>query len=276
MDVFPYDLILAVATASATIFLGFLPITSIHPGFFARETFKAALAWGLVTLLTPPAIRHFPFLFALLCGGAWWKFSRDSAFSGKIWLSVASGAGIGLGVMLLLAVTPRAWPPGLPLFPQILLLASIYLGGAVIGLAWVSARLARNLSTNSGVTYALVQRYVAFLLNLTLARAIVLVALLVLTPNLPGHVKFTEYELPMTQTSLEKGLTEYVFHHAQDVSVSIGTLLLLGLVLILIPGLACLASRATRFSSKIEPTRYLFVLVLVAIVAEILARVRVL
>jgi hypothetical protein len=276
MDGFPFNLILTVATASATIFLGFLPTASIRSSFFARASLKAALAWGLVMLVTPPAIMHYPFFFALLCGGAWRQFSRDSAFNGKMWLCVASGLGISLGVMLLLALTPRAWPPGLPQVPQILLLASIYLGGAIIGLACVCASLAHNLSTASGVTYAVVQRYVGLLLNLILARAVVLPALLLLTPDLPGHVKVAEYELPMTKTSLGNGLTDLVFHHAQDVGVSIKTLLLLGLVVILIPGLAFLASRATRFSSKIKPTRLLIAICFFGLLAETLARLLVL
>jgi len=276
MDGFPFDLILTVATASATIFLGFLPTASIRSSFFARATLKAALAWGLVTLVTPPAIIHFPFFFALLCVGAWRKFSRDSAFSGKMWLCVASGLGISLGVMLLLALTPRAWPPGLPLVPQILLLASIYLGGAIIGLACVCASLAHNLSTDSGVSYAVVQRYVGLLLNLTLARAVVLPALLLVTPDLPGHLQFSEHVLPVTTTHLANGLTDITFDHDQDVSVSIQTLLLLGLVVILIPGVACLASRATRFSSKIKPTRLLVAICFFGLLAETLARLLVL
>ena len=76
MDGFPFDLILTVATATATIFLGFLPTASIRSSFFSRATLKAALAWGLVTLLTPPAIMHYPFFFALLCGGAWRQFPQ--------------------------------------------------------------------------------------------------------------------------------------------------------------------------------------------------------
>jgi hypothetical protein len=276
MDGFPFDLIFAVATASATIFLGFLPTRSIRSGFFARESLKAALAWILVAWVTPPRIVHFPIFFALLCGGAWWKFSRDSALSGKMWLSIASGLGISLGVMLLLAVTPRAYPPDLPQTPQTLLLASIYLGGAVIGLAYVGSRLAVNVSTNSGVTNAMVRRYVALLVVLVIARAVVLAGLLVLTSGMPGHIEFAEYDLPMTQTSLGNGSTEFIFNHGQDVGISDKTLLLLGLVVIVIPGLAFFALRATRFSSRIQPTQFLVAICCFGILAETLARLLVL
>jgi hypothetical protein len=191
-------------------------------------------------------------------------------------LWVISGLGISLGVVLILAVTPRAWPPGLSEVPRILLLASIYLGGAIIGLACVSASLAHNLSTNSGVTYALVQRYVGLLLKLTLARAVVLPALLFVTPNLSGHLLFSRHELPMTTTPLGNGLTDITFGHDDDVALPYETLLLFGLVVILIPGVTYLAWRATRFSSKIKPTRYLFATCILGVLAEGLARLLVL
>jgi hypothetical protein len=276
MDGFPFDLIFAVAIASAAIFLGFLPTRSIRSSFFARESLKAAFAWVLVMCASPPAIMHFPFFFALLCGGAWWKFSHDNALSGKMWLSIASGLGISLGVVLILAVTPRAYPPNLPLIPQTLLLASIYLGGAVIGLAYASSRIDLNIGTNSGATHAMVRRYVGLLGVLVIARAVVLMALFLVTPDMPGHLLFSEYELPTTETHLGNGATEFDFNHGEDVGISSETLLLLGLVVIVIPSLAFLAWRATRFSSRIQPTRFLAAICFFGILAETLARLLIL
>ncbi len=239
---FPVNLIMAVTTASATIFVGFLPTKSIRTPFFARETLKAALAWVLVALMTPPSIMHYPIFFALLCGGSWWKFSRDHALSGKMWLSIASGLGISIGVMLLLATTPQAYPPGLAQPAQTLLLVSIYLGGATIGLAYTSALLAMNVSTSSGVTSAIVRRYVGLLVILVVARAVVLMGMVWLVRGFSAHDGFT-YE----------------------------TLFALGDAVVM-PGLAWMAWRATRFSSRILPTRFLFVLCAFGFGAEILAR----
>jgi hypothetical protein len=276
MDGFPFDLVFAVATASATIFLGILPTRRIRSNFFARESIKAAFAWVLVMCASPPAIMHFPFFFALLCGGSWWKFSHDSALSGKMWLSVASGLGISLGIVLILAVTPRAYPSDLPLIPQTLLLASIYLGGAVIGLAYASSRIDLTIGTNSGATHAMVRRYVGLLGALVIARATVLLGLFLVTPDMPEHVRFTEYELPTTETHLGNGLTVFTFSRDQAVGISSETLLLLGLVVIVIPSLAFLAWRATRFSSRIQPTRFLVAICFLGILAETLARLLVL
>ena len=70
MDGNPLNLILAVATASATIFLGFLPTKNIRTTFFARETLKAAIAWIFVAMATPPQIVHYIFLFR---HHVWWS-----------------------------------------------------------------------------------------------------------------------------------------------------------------------------------------------------------
>jgi len=174
MDVFPLNLVLAVATAAATIFLGFLPTRNINSRFFGQEAIKAALLWFFIAMASPSAISHYHIFIALLCFGAWWQFRRERALNGKMWLSIASGLGISIGVMLLLAVTPRAYPADLPELNRMLLLASIYLGGGVIGLAYVTYILIQGAATRSGVTSELVQRYAELLLMLAIARAAIL------------------------------------------------------------------------------------------------------
>ncbi|HEY0256378.1 MAG TPA: hypothetical protein VGC39_02960, partial [Candidatus Methylacidiphilales bacterium] len=163
MDVFPLNLVLTVVVASATIFLGFLPSRNIRSPFFAQEVFKALVAWIVIAVFSPPGIQHYYGFIAILCFGSWWQFRRDKALSGKMWLSIVSGLGISIGVMLILAVTPRAYPPGLSNLGQTLLLASIYLGGAVIGLAYISYALIQGSSTQSGATKDQIQRHIGLL-----------------------------------------------------------------------------------------------------------------
>jgi len=188
MDLYPLNLVLAVATASATIFLGFLPTKNVSSSFFAKETGKALLAWIIVAVTSPPKILHYPLILAFFCFAAWWHFRRDRAFTGKMWLSVASGLGISIGVMLILAVTPDSLPVhggvftiiGAPPDPaeqmseqidQTILLVSIYVGGAVIGLAYVVHALLETGSLTLTSSRQIIQRYATLLVALTFVRA---------------------------------------------------------------------------------------------------------
>jgi hypothetical protein len=274
MDIFPLDLVLAIAAASATIFLGFLPTRNIRSPFFMQETFKALVAWVFIAMFSPPAIRHYYFFIAILCLGSWWQFRRDRALSGKMWLSIASGLGISIGVMLILAITPRAYPADLPNPTRTLLLASIYLGGAVIGLAYVCYVLIQGSSAQSGATHDQVQRYVGLLPILVLARAGVLLALVFLTPG-TGQIKYHEYNLPQTQSTvhlLGHEYTDISFGYGQDTGSSFQTIFLFGLIVVVLPVLAFTVQRAIRIRASIQAATLLAGICLAGFLAEILAR----
>jgi hypothetical protein len=175
MDFYPFNLLLAVVTATASIFLGFLPSRNLRTQFFAWESGKGALAWVIVAVTSPPEIRQWQFILAFVCCFAWRQLWRDRAFSGKIWLSIASGLGISVGVVYILVVTPRALPPGLPALEKVQLLASIYIGGAVVGLAYVAGRIALAHRRSGEIDRAVAQRYFRLLVGLALVRAALLV-----------------------------------------------------------------------------------------------------
>ena len=257
MDGYPLNLILAVATASATIFLGFLPTKSIRSEFFAGEALKAAIAWIFVAISSPPAIVHYHIFVAILCGGAWWKFRRDNALSGKMWLSIASGMGISIGVMLILGVTPRAYPPALTQPSQTLLLASIYLGGAVIGLAYVCYVMTRSGSAGSGIPGAIIQRYVELLFGLTLMRAVAMLS----SCFLPGvRANFLSTLNVPAKIWSEIGISQNIVRECFAMSV-----FLLILAVIVLPAMAF-------FAQRIKSSLLLFSLCIVGIVTESLAR----
>jgi len=263
MDLYPLNLILAIATASATIFLGFLPTKNISSTFFANETGKAILAWGLVAVMSSSKILHFPIMLAFFCFAAWWNFGRDRALSGKMWLSVASGLGISIGVMTILAVTPQANPPGLPQLNETLLLASIYLGSAIIGLAYVCFALVQG--TNSGVTQGVIQRYVGLLFGLTLLRAAAMLA----SAFLPGvrANAFSDLKIP-ARIWTEIGIPIETVRETLLFSI-----ILLILTVMVLPALAFLAKRATEFSSRIQPTRFLIAIMFFGFMTEFFARI---
>jgi len=272
MDAYPLNLILAVATASTSIFIGFLPTKTISSTFFARESAKFILAWVLVALSSPSQVVHYPLIFAFLCFAAWWHFRRDNAFTGKMWLSMASGLSISIGVMFILAVTPRAYPPGLSPLSEGLLLASIYLGGAVIGLAYVCFTFIQGAKSSSGVTQSLIQRYVGLLPYLTLARAAVILGTFFL---FPGHYESkitypnTSDTVAIPYTSIElKSTVAYV----TEGHFSLTDLIVLCLTVFILPVLALLAQNQTSLSSRVQPTRTLIAIVLVGFLTEILAR----
>ncbi|MCE0499559.1 MAG: hypothetical protein LV481_16595 [Methylacidiphilales bacterium] len=276
MDAYPFDLVFAVAVASATIFLGFLPARTIRSGFFAREAFKAAAAWFVIAVISPLSVVHYPFILAVLCFIAWWNFRRDDTFTGKIWLSLASGLGISIGVLVILAVTPGSLP-ATPFGPtdasvsflvqgwdggQAWCLASLYLGGAIIGLAYVGYVLCREASTRAGIG-GFIQDGLGLLYKLTLVRAAVVLLEIATGSGAPAgdgpgfHRIF--FMLPLNV-------------HANDVR-QFG-LFWVGICGVLIlPALAYLARRAARFSSRRQPTRLLVAIMLVGLITEILARI---
>jgi hypothetical protein len=134
--------VLAVSTAWAAIFLGFLPAQTLR--LDSREVLKLGGGWMVVGLTSPPAIRHWYFIFALVCLGSWIKLRTDRALAGKIWLGIAGGLGISIGVIFFIQAAPAVCPLALPPRDYLLLLASIYLGGAVTGLAYAGHVLARS------------------------------------------------------------------------------------------------------------------------------------
>jgi hypothetical protein len=261
MDGFPLNLILAVATAAATIFIGFLPTKSISSPFFAKQTCVAIFAWALVAFTAHPLIIHYLLLLTFLCFASWWSFRRDRALSGKMWLSVASGLGISVGVMLILEVTPRAYPKGLPQLNEALLLASIYLGGAIIGLAYFCFALTEG--TRSGVTQGLIQRYVELLLWLTVLRAVVILATFSIYPGYFGETT--------TYNNLASTSQPYVAYQTEG-HLSMNALAVVISAVIILPLLAFFANRAASFSSKIQPTRALIAILCLGFLTEIGAR----
>jgi hypothetical protein len=248
MDGFPLNLILAVATAAATIFIGFLPTKSISSPFFAKQTCVAIFTWAIVAFTTSTLIVHYLLMLTFLCFASWWSFRRDRALSGKMWLSVASGLGISVGIMLILEVTPRAYPKGLPQLNDALLLASIYLGGFIIGLAYFCFALVEG--TRAGISQGLVQRYVELLFWLTIVRAGVFLAELLL---LPAHL--TGEGIPLS---------------VGYAAPALGKLLIIPMGLLI--ALAFLAQRGAGFSSKIQPTRLLVAIIALGFLTEIGAR----
>lgn len=279
MDAYPFNLVLAVAAASVTIFLGFLPAKTIRPGFFAREAFKATTAWVVIAAISPLSVMHYPFILAVFCFIAWWNFQRDDTFTGKIWLSIASGLGISIGVLVLLAVTPGCLPAtsfttltvrgslqaqewG---WSQAWCLASLYLGGAIIGLAYVGYMLCREASTRPGIG-GFIQNSLGLLFKLTLVRGVVVLVEIATVPGAPvgdGHeLHKIFFMLPLSV-------------HAQDVR-QFGFFLVAVCVALILPTLAYLARRAVRFSSRVQPTRLLVAIMLVGLVTEILARIELL
>ena len=265
MDTYPLDLVFTVAAASVTVFLGFLPTKTLRSGFFAREALKAAAAWVVIAAISPLGVMHYPFILAAFCFIAWWNFQRDDAFMGKIWLSLAAGLGISIGVLVILAVTPGCLPTtsfttltvrgslqaqewG---WSQAWCLASLYLGGAMIGLAYVGYALCREASLRPGLG-GFIQNSLGLLFNLTLVRA----AVVLIEITVPGA---------------------FVDLHGKDVRHFDFLFLPIGAcVFLILPTLAYLARRAARFSSRVQPTRLLVAMMLVGLVTEILARIELL
>jgi hypothetical protein len=269
MDTHPLDLVLAVVTASVTIFVGFLPVKTLGSRFFAREAIKATAAWVVVAALSPLGVIHFAFILAVLCFIAWWNFQRDDAFTGKIWLSLAAGLGISISVMVIIVVTPESLP-GKLIDPagsqgwdwgQALCLASLYLGGAVIGLACVGYVLCREAARQAGMAI-FIQNGLGLLFNLTVVRAVVLLVEIVAVPGpFASNTPAVRGAFPMPPPIL----------NAVGVPAWVGPVV--GVcVFVVLPVLAHFARRGARFSSRLQPTRLLAAIILVGFVTEILAR----
>ena len=279
MDTYPFDLVFAVAEASVTIFLGFLSAKTFRSVFFAREAFKATAAWVVIAAISPLSVMHYPFIFAVFCFIAWWNFQQDDTFTGKIWLSLASGLGISIGVLVILAVTPgclpatsftsfsvrdslqaQAWD-----WSQIGCLVSLYLGGAIIGLAYVGYALCREASTRSGIS-GFIQNGLGLLFKLTLVRGAVVLIECIMVPS-----------VPLRESPIIRELCSMLPRSIGPEDVRRMDLLLVGVcVVIILPTLAYLARRAARFSSRVQPTRLLVAIMLVGFIAEILARIELL
>jgi hypothetical protein len=151
MDLYPFNLVLAVAVASATLFLGYLPTRLLRLDLFIRQPLRLGAGWLAVAAASPPEILHYYLVLAILCFVAWWRLRGDHGLGGKLWLCGAAGLGISLGVVLILAVEPAAWPALKPRWGQALFLVSTYLGGAIIGLAYMLHAFTRPEASRAGV-----------------------------------------------------------------------------------------------------------------------------
>ncbi|MCE0484573.1 MAG: hypothetical protein LV479_10080 [Methylacidiphilales bacterium] len=266
IDGYPFNLVLAVAAASITLFLGYLPIKTVSPSFFSRQMAIATGGWGVVALLSPAEIVHYPILLAVLCLVGWRQFAQDEAFWGKMWLMLAAGLGISIGVLLILAVTPRAWPEGIPAAGQAMLLGSIYVGGGIIGLGYMGVALSRGVSANQGVTPGQLRQYVGLLVGLCFIRAALAWGTLFLVP---GHIENSTYT-PGHFTAV--GSNEGIMIGETEIRISWWQLAVPGVTLFVLPGLALWARGKAEFSSRALPTRVLGVFCVAAGGTEIAAR----
>ena len=177
MNLYPLNLVLAVALASATAFLGYLPARRLTAHFFTRWTLRFGGLWLAVAALTPPGILHYYGLLALVCFIAWWRLHGGHGLGGKIWLGLAAGFGLSLAPVLILAVTPGAWPDAWPAWRQALFLASLYTGGAIPGLAFMLYVFTRREASEAGMN---ISQFSKWLFPLVLIRACLAIAGLVL------------------------------------------------------------------------------------------------
>jgi hypothetical protein len=152
MDLYPLNLVLAAATASATVFLGYLPTRLLRQDVLFRQPFRLGGAWLVVAVTSGPAIFHYHIVLALLCFIAGWRLRGGHLLGGKLWLSAAAALGLGVGVVLILAVTPGAWASGAPfVFGRLFFLLWLYMAGAVIGLAYTLYVFTRPEASHAGV-----------------------------------------------------------------------------------------------------------------------------
>ncbi len=226
-----------------TVFLGFLPARTLENRILADQTLRAAFAWGIIALGSPWPIIHYPIIFAALCLIAWRQFRREEPLAGKMWLSLASGLGISIGVMLILAITPGVYPTAATDTVQGLFLANVYLGGAVIGMAHVCGTL-----LEARVGRAVIRGYVSLLFLLVVARSLVLIAWLVDAAALfRGQLVWKATGTPLV-------------------------VLTLALLLLVTPVLTLLVRRSVRAGSDAQARWFLLGLALAAFVGELLAR----
>lgn len=188
MNLYPLNLVLAVALAAVTLFFGYLPTRRLTARFFTRWTLRFGGMWLAAAALTPPEILHYYVLLALVCFIAWWWLHGGHGLGGKIWLGLAAGFGLSLGPVLILAVTPGAWPDALPAWAQTLFLASLYTGGAIPGLAFVLFLFTRREGIDTGVEPS---GYAKFLVALLFVRAfIALINFCAIQENVFGLVSY--------------------------------------------------------------------------------------
>ena len=178
MDLYPLNLVLAVAVALGLIFLGFLPAPVLAQRvLLGGKVVAAGLIWIFIESdfsagYHPRSRRHRPRLSRVMVAVAPGKGTerQDGTFM------LASGLRhqhrrrpyLDHGAACL------SFPADYRGRTGCFLLASIYLGGAVIGLAYVCFMLTKNLSTDAGVTRDRVRRYVGLLGFLVIARGLVL------------------------------------------------------------------------------------------------------
>jgi len=132
-----FSLVLASATGWVVLMLGYLPVAELR--LHQREPLKAVGAWAVVAATASPAVFHWYLIFAILALVAWTRLDR---LAGKFWLATAGSLGLSLGI-----VFPLGTSPALLALEGPLALASLYLGGATMGLAYVvciRARLGRE------------------------------------------------------------------------------------------------------------------------------------
>jgi hypothetical protein len=130
------SLVLACATGWSLLFLGYLPIATLRE--LTTEPVKGAGAWAIVAVTAPAAIFHWYLIFAVISLIAWTKLGRPA---GKIWLAIGAALGLSLGIVFPLATSAHLAGLNDPLA-----LASLYLGGAATGLAYVTWQLAFDTS----------------------------------------------------------------------------------------------------------------------------------
>jgi len=144
-----FGLVLASATGWAVLAIGFLPVAVLRQR--RLEPLKAAGAWAVIAATAPSAVYHWYLIFALICLIAWTKLDRPA---GKVVLAVVASLGLSLGI-----VFPLEALPGFLASENPIALASLYLGGAVTGLAYALCVVARTpdpARTPAGFARALV------------------------------------------------------------------------------------------------------------------------
>jgi hypothetical protein len=152
------SLVLACATGWSLLFIGYLPVSSVRR--LAAEPVKAAGAWAVVAVTAPPAVFHWYLIFAVISLVAWTKLDGPA---GKIWIALAAALGV---------VFPLETSPVLLALESPLALASLYLGGATMGLAYlvcVTARPDREQVSMAGHAKGLVLVAVSWTVLLSFA-----------------------------------------------------------------------------------------------------------
>jgi hypothetical protein len=187
MNLYPLNLVLAVALAAATLFIGYLPARRLTARFFTRWTLRFGGMWLAVAALTPPEILHYYVLLALVCFIAWWRLRGGHGLGGKFWLCLAAGFGLSLAPVLIFAVTPRAWPDALPAWSQALFLASLYTGGAIPGIALALWIFTRREASEAGMHIGALARMPIVLVVVRAACALLgILAMVLIRPGASG------------------------------------------------------------------------------------------